>query len=44
MKYEVEKYVSDEWKMIYNIIVYNIDNGEYDIDKYIIFCFEIGEI
>lgn len=42
MKYEVDKYNIDDWKIVYNIIVCNIDNGGYLIDKYFIFCFEIG--
>lgn len=44
MKYEVDKYNINDWKKIYNIIVYNIDKDGYLIDKYIIFCFEIGVI
>lgn len=38
-RYDLYKYNIDDWKIVYNIIVYNKDDGGYIIDKYIIFCF-----
>lgn len=44
-KYEIIRYEIDDWKVIYSILIYNKDNGVYEVnDKYIIFCFEIGFI
>lgn len=44
-KWELDKYNIDDWKVIYNIVVYNKDDVKYNfIDKYIILCFEMGGI
>lgn len=34
---DLDKYNIDDWKGVYSIKVYNKDDGDYIIDKYIIF-------